>query len=59
LTIGVAWGNFLKAQESFAKIMFDDESQMGVVCHIKQLAIEHKKWKTLIMLQYVNITLVN
>ncbi len=39
--------------------MFDDESQMGVVCHIKQLAIEHKKWKTLIMLQYVNITLVN
>jgi hypothetical protein len=43
--MGVGWGNFLKAQESCAKVMFDDEAQMGVVCHIRQLAIEHKSGK--------------
>jgi hypothetical protein len=45
LSIGVALGNFLKAQESCAKVMFGDEAQMGVVCHNTQLAIEHKSGK--------------
>ncbi len=45
LTMGVACGNFLKAQESCAKVMFDDEAQMGVVCYTKQLATEHKSGK--------------
>jgi hypothetical protein len=43
--MGVAWGNFLKAQESCAKVMFCDVAQMVVVCHTKQLAIEHKSGK--------------
>jgi hypothetical protein len=43
--MAVAWGNFFEAQESCAKVMFDDEAQMGVVCHIKQLAIENKSGK--------------
>jgi hypothetical protein len=43
--MGVACGNFLKAQESCAKVMFDDEAQMGVVCYTKQLATEHKSGK--------------
>jgi hypothetical protein len=43
--MGVAWGNFFKAQESCAKVMFGDVAQMGVVCHTKQLAIEHKSGK--------------
>jgi hypothetical protein len=43
--MGVALGIFLKTQESCAKVMFDDEAQMRVVCHIKQHAIAHKSGK--------------
>jgi hypothetical protein len=41
--MGVAWGNFLKAQESCAKVVFDDKWELFVI--LNNLQIEHKSGK--------------